>query len=386
MAKFFMPNPPTSPIDFDVPSPDPALPDQARKGRGAVSNRPGRYEPGLRPLEDDGWAMPGDNGEDDEAPPLRTTVAIDASRSIISRNKSPDIPFEQSINPYRGCEHGCVYCFARPTHAYLGHSPGLDFESKLYMKPEAAKLLEAELRKPGYKPAMIAMGTNTDPYQPIERRYAITRQILEVLNAFNLPVGITTKSANVTHDIDILADMAKRNLAKVYVSVTTLDRDLARALEPRASTPSRRIGAIKALNDAGIPVGISVAPIIPVLTDPEIERIIEAGALAGTGSVNWTILRLPLEIKDLFIEWLKAHAPLKVDHVLNLVKDTHGGVIYRSEFGKRMRGDGPYADLIRQRVAKAARRLGLNRYRWDVDLSQFRVPQKPSPQGDLFGG
>jgi DNA repair photolyase len=360
------------------------LPDQAVKGRGAVSNRPGRFEPGQRPREDDGWAMPGDHGEEDDAPPLRTTVAIDASRSIISRNQSPDIPFEQSINPYRGCEHGCVYCFARPTHAYLGHSPGLDFESKLYVKPEAAKLLEAELRKPGYKPAMIAMGTNTDPYQPIERRYQVTRQILEVLNAFNLPVGITTKSANVTRDIDILSDMAKRNLAKVYVSVTTLDRDLARELEPRASTPTRRIAAIKALAEAGIPVGVSVAPVIPVLTDPEIERIIEAGAAAGATSVNWTILRLPLEIKDLFIEWLKAHAPLKVDHVLNLVKDTHGGVIYRSEFGKRMRGDGPYADLIRMRVAKAANRLGLNRYRWDVDLTQFRVPKKPSPQGDLF--
>lgn len=280
---------------------------------------------------------------------------------------------------------GCVYCFARPTHAYLGHSPGLDFESKLYMKPEAAQLLEKELRKPGYRPSMIAMGTNTDPYQPIERRYRVTRQVLDVLNRFNLPVGITTKSANVVRDIDILADMAGRNLAKVFISVTTLDRDLARTLEPRASTPSRRIEAIRALHAAGIPVGVSVAPVIPALTDPEIERIIEAAAEAGADSVSWAILRLPLEIKDLFVEWLRTHAPLRVEHVLSLVKDTHGGQIYRSEFGKRMKGDGPYADLIRQRVGKAAARFGLNRHRWDVDLGQFRVPPVPRAQGDLFG-
>ena len=241
-----------------VAPPEPEeIPDLPQKGRGAVSNRPGRYEPGDRPRESDGW----DWQDEEDLPKLRTTVSVDKTKSIIARNQSPDIAFDQSINAYRGCEHGCIYCFARPTHAYLGHSPGLDFESRLYMKPEAAKLLDAELRKPGYKPKVIAMGTNTDPYQPIERRYQITRQVLEVLNRFNHPAGITTKSANVLRDVDILADMAKRNLVKVFISVTTLDRDLARTMEPRASTPELRLKAIAGLHDAGIPVGVSVAPI-----------------------------------------------------------------------------------------------------------------------------
>jgi DNA repair photolyase len=367
------------PRPISPPTPE-EIPDRAQKGRGAVSNRPGRYEPGDRPLEADGW----DWRDEEDAPKLQTTVTVDKTKSIIARNKSPDVAFEQSINAYRGCEHGCIYCFARPTHAYLGHSPGLDFESRLYMKPEAARLLEAELSKPGYQPKMIAMGTNTDPYQPIERRYQITRQILEVLNRHSHPCGITTKSANVLRDVDILGDMARRNLTKVYISITTLDRDLARSMEPRASTPELRLKAIAGLKAAGVRVGVSVAPIIPVLTDPEIERIIERAAEAGAESVNFTLLRLPLEIKDLFAEWLEAHAPLKAKHVLELVKDIHGGVIYRAEFHERMTGSGPYAELIRQRVLNAARKFGLDRYRWDVDYTQFKVPPKFNPQGDLF--
>jgi len=365
-----------------VAPPEPEeIPDLPQKGRGAVSNRPGRYEPGDRPRESDGW----DWQDEEDLPKLRTTVAVDKTKSIIARNQSPDIGFGQSINAYRGCEHGCIYCFARPTHAFLGHSPGLDFESRLYMKPEAAKLLEAELRKPGYKPKVIAMGTNTDPYQPIERRYKITRQVLEVLNRFNHPAGITTKSANVLRDVDILADMAKRNLVKVFISVTTLDRDLARTMEPRASTPELRLKAIAGLHDAGIPVGVSVAPIIPALTDMEIESIIERAAEAGADSANFTLLRLPLEIKDLFIEWLEAHAPLKTKHVMDLVRDVHGGQIYKAEFGERMTGSGAYADLIRQRVQAAAKRFMMEpRYRFNVDCSQFKVPRADSPQGDLF--
>ncbi|WP_374654630.1 PA0069 family radical SAM protein [Dongia sp.] len=385
------------PVD---PFTDSALPDMARKGRGAVSNRAGRFESGLRPAEDDGWQearnAAGDEafsglsfkgvplglsprpvakgGGEDELPPLKTHVALDTARSIISHNKSPDIPFDQSINPYRGCEHGCIYCYARPTHAYLGHSPGLDFETRLYMKADAAKLLEKELRRPGYKPSVIALGANTDPYQPIEKRYGITREVLHVLAAYNHPLGITTKSANVCRDIDILAPMAAKHLAKVYLSVTTLDRDLARVMEPRASTPQKRLDAIRQLSEAGIPVGVSVAPIIPGLTDHEIEAIVEAASAAGATSVSWTLLRLPLEIKDLFQEWLEAHHPLKAKRVLDLVRECRDGALYKAEFGARMKGSGPYATLIRQRVQTIARKLGLNGYRWEVDSGQFRAP------------
>jgi len=385
------------PVDPFADSPRPNL---ARKGRGAASNRAGRFEPGERPLEADGWdetssgnegesftgltfkgvalnlspkPMP-KGGDEDELPPLKTQVALDTARSIISRNNSPDIPFDQSINPYRGCEHGCIYCYARPTHAYLGHSPGLDFETKLYMKADGAKLLEKELRKPGYKPNVIALGANTDCYQPIEKRYGITREVLHVLSAYNHPVGITTKSANVCRDIDILAPMAAKGLAKVYISVTTLDRELARVMEPRASTPPKRIEAIKRLSEAGIPVGVSVAPIIPGLTDHEIEAIIETAAGAGATSVNWTLLRLPLEIKDLFREWLEEHHPLKAKRVLDLMRECRDGALYKAEFGERMKGSGPYAALIRQRVVAMAKKLGLNNYRWDVDASQFKAP------------
>jgi DNA repair photolyase len=403
------------PVDPFAALPRPSL---ARKGRGAASNRAGRFEPGDRPLEEDGWdetrsgsegetftgltfkgvglnltpkPMPA-GGDEDELPPLKTQVALDTARSIIARNNSPDIPFDQSINPYRGCEHGCVYCYARPTHAYLGHSPGLDFETRLYMKADAAKLLEKELRKPGYKPSVIALGANTDCYQPIEKRYGITREVLHVLAAYNHPVGITTKSANVCRDIDILAPMAAKNLAKVYISVTTLDRDLARVMEPRASTPTKRLDAIKRLSEAGIPVGVSVAPIIPGLTDHEIEAIVEAAAGMGASSVNWTLLRLPLEIKDLFREWLEEHHPLKAKRVLDLMRECRDGALYQSEFGQRMKGSGPYATLIRQRVQAIAKKLCLNNYRWDVDGSQFKTPagrltgpEEEKAQLSLFG-
>ncbi len=363
------------------PAPDAALPAIARKGRGAVTNRPGRYEPGDRPAEDDGW--PRDADEDGPAP-LRTVVGLDTSKSIIARNDSPDIPFDQSINAYRGCEHGCIYCFARPTHAYLGHSPGLDFETRLYHKPNAAKLLEKELRHPKYKPRLIALGTNTDPYQPIERRYRITRSILQVLSDFDHPVGITTKSANILRDLDLLTSLARRRLVHVMISVTTLDAELARQMEPRASAPHRRLAAIKELTSAGIPVSVSVAPIIPALTDHEIEAIIEAAAKRGARGVNWILLRLPLEIKDLFREWLEAHVPDRAEHVLNRIKDCHGGQIYTSQFGDRMRGSGPYAEMIRQRVEQAAKRHGLGGRDWRLDLARFQVPPGSATQPDLF--
>ncbi len=379
-----MPNTPHD-IDGDLPMvPDPTLPGQPVKGRGAVSNRPGRYELGERPLEDDGWRTADPEGDDEDLPPLQTIVAPDSSRTIIAHNQSPDIPFDQSLNPYRGCEHGCIYCYARPTHAYLGHSPGLDFETKLYAKHDAATLLERELRKRSYKPQVLALGTVTDPYQPIERRYRVTRQMLKVLSDFNHPVGITTKSARVTDDIDILADMAQRRLAMVSMSVTSLDRELSRKLEPRASTPANRLDAIKRLSDAGVPVAVSVAPIIPALTDHEIESIIEAAGKAGAVAVNWTIVRLPLEIKDLFAEWLMAHAPGKAKHVFSLITQCHDGVIYRAEWGTRMKGQGPYAEMIRARVHAARRKYGLNKREWNLDCSRFAVPKGPDRQMELF--
>jgi DNA repair photolyase len=374
---------PRSDFDFGdlTPAPEAALPAKARKGRGAVTNRPGRFEPGDRPLEDDGWLLQDAEGD---LPPLKTTVGVDVSKSIISRNDSPDIPFDQSINPYRGCEHGCIYCFARPTHAFLGHSPGLDFESRLYYKPNAAKLLEKELRKPSYRPKLIALGANTDPYQPIERRYRLTRSILQVLSDFQHPVGITTKSANVLRDLDLLTSMARRRLVHVALSITSLDGEMARTLEPRASAPHRRLAAIKELASAGVPVSVSVAPIIPALTDHEIETIIAAAVKAGARGVNWTLLRLPLEIKGLFEEWLRTHRPERADHVLNLLRDCHGGQIYSSNFGERMRGGGPYAEMIRQRVEQAAKRLGVGGRDWRLDLSRFQPPAGPASQPDLF--
>jgi DNA repair photolyase len=357
------------------------LPDQARKGRGAVSNRPGRFEPGDRPREDDGW-----NAliEDDDLPPVATTVTIDATRSAIAWNESPDVGFDRSVNPYRGCEHGCVYCFARPTHSYLGLSPGLDFETRLFAKPEAPRLLADELSKPGYRPALLAMGTNTDPYQPIEREMKITRGVLEVLSAFNHPVGIVTKSALVLRDLDILAPMARKGLAGVTISVTTLDRDLARKLEPRAATPSRRLATIRHLAEAGIPVGVLAAPMIPALNDMEMESIFEACKEAGATAAGYAVLRLPLEIKDLFAEWLEAHAPGKAKHVLSLVRDMRRGALYVSEFGERMRGNGPYAELLAHRAKLALKRLGLEKRRYELRTDLFQVPPRAGQQLALF--
>ncbi len=369
------------------------VPAIARKGRGAISNPAGRFEHATRFAIDDGWsgsqaagAPTGpDNdptsGDNDEAlPPLATTVSIDATRTIIARNDSPDIPFEQSINPYRGCEHGCVYCYARPSHAYLGLSSGLDFETKLFAKPDAARLLAAELGRPGYRVSPIALGTNTDPYQPIERELKITRQILETFQRFGHPFTIVTKSALVTRDLDLLAPMAARNLCQVFVSVTTLDRELARTLEPRAATPARRLGAIRALAAAGVPTGVMAAPMIPALNDSELEAILAAAADAGARSAGYTVLRLPHEIKDLFTEWLQTHAPLKVNHVLSLIRETHGGRLNDPEFGSRMRGTGRYAELIAARFRLACKRLGLNKNDWRLDVAQFCPPPKDGDQ------
>lgn len=337
-----------------LPAMDESVPARPTKGRGAVANPTGRFEPETRHAVDDGWSP------DEDLPPLRTTVTDERPKTIIARNKSPDIPFDQSINPYRGCEHGCIYCYARPSHAYHGLSPGLDFETKLFAKPDAAKLLDAELRKPGYVPSTITLGANTDPYQPIERERRITRSILEVLAAFNHPVAIITKSANVTRDIDILASMAERRLVSVAVSVTTLDRDLARTMEPRAATPPKRLDTIKRLADAGIPVAVMSAPMIPFLNDWEMERILAAAAEAGARNAGYVLLRLPLELKELFTEWLEAHAPGKARHVLNQLRESRNGQLYVSDFKTRMRGTGNHADLLADRFRLACKKYGLN--------------------------
>ncbi|MCH7942772.1 MAG: PA0069 family radical SAM protein [Proteobacteria bacterium] len=355
------------------------LPRQLRKGRGAVSNPASRYDSTTALEMDDGWGI-----LDEDLPPLRTTVSIDSTRRIIARNNSPDLPFDRSINPYRGCEHGCVYCYARPSHAYLGLSPGLDFETRLFAKPDAPALLAAELGKPGYRCSVMALGTNTDPYQPIEREHRITRGVLEVLSAHNHPVAIVTKSALVVRDIDILADMAERRLARVYVSVTTLDRDLARTLEPRAATPQRRIATIRTLAEAGIPTGVMVAPIIPAINDAEIEDILAAVARAGAASASYVLLRLPLEVADLFREWLRVHAPLKADHVMSLVRGMRGGRDYDSAWGRRMTGDGAYAEMIARRFDLAKRRLALGGRDWSLDTTRFRPPPRPGDQLSLL--
>ncbi len=328
---------------------------ERRRGRGAGLNPSGRFEPQQREAFDDGWQSW------EELPPFKTEVQVEKPRTAITRNESPDIPFDRSINPYRGCEHGCIYCFARPTHAYMGLSAGLDFESKLFAKPDAAKLLERELAKPGYKPRVIAIGTNTDPYQPIEKEWRIMRQILEVLNRANHPVAIVTKSALIMRDIDILQEMAAKNLVRVGLSVTTLDRTLARAMEPRAATPPRRLEAIQALSEAGIRTSIMVAPIIPALNDHEIERILDAGKAAGALEASYVILRLPLEVSPLFRDWLLQHYPDRYRHVMSLIRSMRGGKDYDAEFGKRMKGAGPYAWQISRRFEMATRRLDLTR-------------------------
>lgn len=349
------------------------------KGRGAVSNADGRYERHTHVAEDDGWGV-----LDAEPPALKTTVTDEAARTIISRNDSPDIPFDRSINPYRGCEHGCVYCFARPTHAYQGLSPGLDFESRLFAKPNAAALLAEELRKPRYACQVMALGSNTDPYQPIERGRRITRGILEVLAEHHHPVAIVTKSALIERDIDIIAAMAQKNLAIVYISITTLNKELARRMEPRAATPRRRLEILRTLHAAGIPVGVLSAPIIPALNDAEMETILEAAVEVGVRWAGYVLLRLPLEIKDLFQEWLIEHYPLKAEHVMSLIRQSHEGKEYDAAFGVRMRGTGVYADMIEYRFRLACKRLGLNQQRARLDTSQFRVPLRGSDQLTLF--
>ena len=348
--------------------PDDQLAEPQHNGRGALSNATSRFDDEKRIRTNDGWDI------EDELPPLRTTLTRDATRTILARNTSPDIPFDRSINPYRGCEHGCIYCFARPTHAYLGLSPGLDFETKILFKPEAAKLLTAELASPKYRCDVVAMGTNTDPYQPVERDLKITRQILQVLSDFNNPVGIVTKNHLITRDIDILGDMAKRNLAEVFLSITTLDRDLARTMEPRASAPHRRLDAIRELAAAGIPVGVMTAPMIPGLNDHEMESILDAATAAGATRAGYTALRLPLEIKDLFEEWLRANRPDRAERILSLVRQMRGGELYKAEFGTRMKGEGPIAQLLSQRFAASIKRLDLNRVRYRLDTMRFAVP------------
>jgi DNA repair photolyase len=352
---------------------------ERRRGRGAHSNASGRYEPLARVAFDDGWEKL------EDLPPFKTSVTADATRKIITRNDSPDISFDRSINPYRGCEHGCVYCFARPTHAFLGLSPGLDFESKLFMKPNAPELLERELSAPGYTPKVIAIGTNTDPYQPIERRYQIMRRILEVLDRAGHPVGIVTKSALVLRDLDILARMAKRDLVKVAISVTTLDAKLARTMEPRASTPPRRLEALRQLVKAGVPTSTMVAPVIPALNDAEIERILEAVAETGVRHAGYVLLRLPLEVRDLFREWLMANFPDRYRHVFKLIRDMRGGKDYDSTFGSRMTGKGPIAWMIGRRFEVACERLGFNATSVRTTTEHFRPPQAASEQLSLFG-
>lgn len=338
---------------------------ERRRGRGAGINPSGRYEPVSRHVFDDGW----DSLE--ELPPFKTEVQVERPRSIITRNSSPDISFDRSINPYRGCEHGCIYCFARPTHAYMGMSPGLDFEAKLFAKPDAPRLLERELGKKGYVPRTIAIGTNTDPYQPIEKTWRIMRQLLEVLEAHDHPVGIVTKSALVTRDIDILSRMAAKGLVKVALSVTTLDRRLARTMEPRTSTPPRRLEAMRKLHEAGIPVSVMVAPVIPGLNDHEMERILDSARAAGAQEAGYVILRLPLEVSPLFKDWLLRNYPDRYRHVLSLVRSMRGGKDYDAEWGKRMKGAGPYAWQIGRRFEMAARRLGLNQRKQSLRTDLF---------------
>jgi DNA repair photolyase len=349
-----------------------------RRGRGAGVNPSGRYEPTSRHVFDDGW------NSLEELPAFKTEVQVEKPRTIITRNTSPDISFDRSINPYRGCEHGCVYCFARPTHAYMGLSPGLDFESRLFAKPDAPRLLERELAKEGYEPRTIAIGTNTDPYQPIEKKWRIMREVLEVLEAHNHPVGIVTKSALVARDIDILSRMAEKGLAKVALSVTTLDPRLARTMEPRAATPPKRLEAMRALHEAGVPVSVMIGPVIPALNDQEIERILDSAYAAGAREAGYIILRLPLEVSPIFKDWLLRHYPDRYRHVVSLIRSMRDGKDYDAEWGKRMKGAGPYAWQIGRRFELAANRLGLNVEKRRLRTDLFKAPGKSGEQLQLF--
>jgi len=355
------------------------------KGRGATFNPQNRFRRDQREPVDDGWHdAAADAGEDDAPPRVKTVVRIQQARTIIARNESPDIPFNQSINPYQGCEHGCIYCYARPSHAYLDLSPGIDFETKLFAKPNAAALLREELSRPGYVCDPIALGTNTDPYQPIEREWKVTRGVIEVLASCDHPLTLTTKGACVVRDIDLLAAMAKKNLVRVFISIAMLDRDLARTLDPRAAAPQRRLEIVSALATAGIPVGVNVAPVIPQLTDKDMESILEAAASAGATHANYILLRLPREVAPLFRAWLDAHYPLRAAHVMSIVQNIRGGRDNDPRFGSRMHGQGQYAELIRGRFGLACKRLGLNaNSRTPLDTTLFRPPRSSS-QLDLF--
>ena len=349
------------------------------KGRGAHSNATSRFVAAEREAFDDGWTL-----DDAEPAQLTTTVLPDMAKTIIARNSSPDIHFDRSINPYRGCEHGCIYCFARPAHAYLGLSPGLDFESRLFFKPEAASLLTAELSKKGYRARHIQVGADTDPYQPIERRLRVTRQVLEVLQAFRHPLSIITKSNLIIRDMDILGEMGKAGLANAAISITTLDRKLARGMEPRAATPQRRLDAVRRLTDAGCPVTVMFAPVIPGLNDHELEAVLEASAAAGAAGAGYVLVRLPLEISDLFQQWLASDHPDRASRVMSLIRQTRGGKDYVSQWGERQRGAGPVADLIARRFAAARARYGLEAPRLKLDVEQFRPPPKTGDQMELL--
>ncbi|AKM40272.1 radical SAM protein [Burkholderia contaminans FFH2055] len=349
----------------------PVAPPAPRKGRGAVDNLQGRYEIAQREAVDDGWTHESDDA--DFPAPLCTQVFEERAKSILTHNQSPDIPFSVSLNPYRGCEHGCIYCFARPTHSYLGLSPGLDFESRIYAKVNAAELLEREISRKRYVPEPIALGVNTDAYQPVERDLRITRSVIQVMHDRGLPFAAITKSSLIERDLDLLAPMAERGQVMAAVTITTLDADLARTLEPRAATPARRLRTIRALSEAGVPVGVSIAPMIPFVTEPDMERVLEACAEAGATHASYIILRLPWEVAPLFKNWLAAHFPDRAERVMNRVRDMRGGKDYDSDFSKRMKGEGVWADLLRQRFRQAVRRLGLNeRTNGILDLSQFR--------------
>jgi len=351
-----------------------------RTGRGAVRNVPGRFERFNTTPFDDGWGS-----LDEPAPRLETVVTPEPVRTILTTNDSPDIPFDRSINPYKGCEHGCIYCFARPSHAFLDLSPGLDFESRIFSKPNAAELLRKALSKKGYRPEVVALGANTDPYQPVERRLRITRSILEVLSEFRHPVTIVTKSNMVLRDLDLLVPMAKEGLASVFVSVTTLDRQLARRMEPRAPTPARRLEALRGLHTAAVPVGVLASPMIPALNDHELEGILERAAEAGARTASYLIVRLPHELKQLFTDWLEANYPDRASKVLKRIREVRGGRLNDPQFGRRMHGAGNYAEMLNRRFELACRRLGLDERRLEHDTSKFRVPPRPGQQRSLFG-
>ncbi|MEM8792146.1 MAG: PA0069 family radical SAM protein [Pseudomonadota bacterium] len=347
---------------------------ESRRGRAAASNPANRYERLATEAVDDGW-------EREETRPHRTQVTIDQSRSVLTRNQSPDVPFDRSINPYRGCEHGCIYCFARPTHAQLGFSPGLDFETRIMVKPRAAELLEKALRKPSYKVQPIAMGTNTDPYQPVEREWRVMRQILEVLWNYRHPISITTKGALILRDLDLMEKFAGAGLLNVTISLTTLDKDLSRAMEPRAAAPGTRIRIIRALAERGVPVSVNLAPVIPALTDHEIERMVTAGAEAGAVSAGMILLRLPLEVSALFRDWLVREFPDRAVRVMGRVRETHGGKDYDSAWGKRLRGEGAHATLIQRRFRLALEKNGLTRRRLaNLRTDLFRLPVRAGDQ------